>query len=136
MESYLKRVQEVFSRKGWTRTMVPATLLDDWRRFVELCLLGYPDNIYEYYNDIRVREWIELILTAEQLNELAEQDEFKVKVEEVDQQFRNLLLPQVTVPGKSFWWEKGVLKYAGEELVNDYKKEYDIEIARIGHAPM
>jgi hypothetical protein len=38
---------------------------------LEQCERGYSDNIYEYYNDIRIREWIEVILSAPELQKIS-----------------------------------------------------------------
>lgn len=125
--NFLAKVQEIFRRRGWVGEISPASLLKDWTLFVEECERGYPDNIYEYYNDIRIREWIEVILSALELQQFPELTEFAFNISSVDKKFQALLLPDVSLPG-STWWEQGVLRYAGKELKDDLMRSYDIEI--------
>lgn len=126
-KDFLSKVDEIFRRRGWMKEVSPASLLKDWTLFVEECEKGYPDNIYEYYNDIRVREWIELILSAPELQTFPEREMFASNVAKIDRRFRNLLLPGISLP-KSMWWEQGVLQYAGRELKDDLLGLYDVEI--------
>lgn len=125
--SFLFGVKEIFGQRGWTHEVSPASLLKDWLLFVEECEKGYPNNIYEYYNDIRVREWIELILSAPQLQQFPELEEFASNILLIDKRFQALLLPDVSLP-KSFWWEKGVPRYGGREFRDDLVNLYGIKI--------
>jgi hypothetical protein len=123
--SFLAGVEGIF--RGWPHEVSPASLLRDWSLFVEECEKGYSDNIYEYYNDIRVREWIELILSAPELQQFPELKEFASNVLPIDKRFQALFLPDVSLP-KSFWWEKWIPRYAGQELRDDFAGLYGIEI--------
>jgi hypothetical protein len=129
MSTFLSEVDEIFKQRDWVKEVSPASLLKDWTLFVEECEKGYSDNIYEYYNDIRVREWIELILSAPELQIYPEIQEFASNVSDIDQKFRKLLRSDVSLP-KLVWWEQGVLQYAGRELKNDLLDLYDIEIEK------
>ena len=128
--SFLASVERIFRQHGWGPEVSPASLLRDWSLFVEDCETGYSDNIYEYYNDIRVREWIELILSAPELQQFPELKEFASNLLPIDRRFQALLLPDVSLP-KSFWWEKGVLRYAGQELKDDLMNSYGIKIEHV-----
>ncbi len=121
-------IQALFASRGWPREMWPHGMLKDWQAFIEECVRGYSDNIYEYWNDIRVREWIELVLSVPELQSMVGYKEFAAAVFVLDKQFKNLLIPGVIVPGRKFWWEAGVLKSAGAELAKDFRIEYDIQI--------
>src|SRR5688572_28923260 len=125
---YLAEIQRLFSALGWTQDVSPAGFLRDWKSFVELCSLGYPNSIYEYFNDIRVREWIETILASPDLANYSEYHEFRNLVAEVDVTFKALLQAGLTTPAKRLWWEGGVLKFAGPELAADFQRDYGIAI--------
>lgn len=92
------------------RGEAPEVLLREWREFVEECEGGYPWNVYEYHNDLAVRDRIENCLASYGPG-------FAAQVEELDGCFRVLLQPDVRVgPEGDPWWHRGVLRFAGPEL--------------------
>ena len=122
-------VELIFSERHWPHAVSPATLTGSWADFVKQCKRGYPDNIYEYYNDIRVREWIEIVLARTDLAVFDEHRQFREVVAEIDAEFQGLLQTAYAVPRKNFWWERGVLSFAGSELALDFVRDYGISIA-------
>ncbi len=125
---YLSKVGKVLEQSGWPSDNSPASLLGEWQAFVNLCEGGYPQNIYEYFNDIRVRERIEVILSAPKLQVYSECQEYEENVTLVDRQFEKLTLPDISLSDRTYWWEKCVLRYAGRELVADLFERYRIKI--------
>ena len=126
-KEYIQKVQEVLRQNGWEES--PALLLEKWSSFVSECEEGYNWEIEEYWNEIRVRNWIEALLSAPELKEFEEFKEFTARVEEIDSMFRGLLLPDVSLKkNEGNWWEEGVLRYAGETLARDLQSMYGIQI--------
>jgi len=60
LERFATATKEEGRRSGWS----PATYLEVWAAFTEDCENGYQGNIYEYENDISVRDVIEKALTS------------------------------------------------------------------------
>lgn len=68
----------------------PVAVLDAWRSFVGLCESGYDDNIYEYENDLAIRDLIEKLLTDDRLAALPESHWFGAEAARFDDLFRAL----------------------------------------------
>lgn len=68
----------------------PVAVLDAWRSFVGLCERGYDDNIYEYENDLAIRDLIEKLLTDDRLAALPESHWFGAEAARFDDRFRAL----------------------------------------------
>ena len=97
-------------------------LLDEWREFVDGCEAGYPWNVYEYHNDLAVRDRI-----AASLDEMAPAE--RAQVAETDARFRALLQPGVQVgPEEDPWWHRGVLRYAGPALAGELKEWFHVDV--------
>lgn len=97
-------------------------LLDEWREFVAGCEAGYGWNVYEYHNDLAVRDRLE--------NCLGEMDDAeRAQVAEVDARFRSLMQPGVQVgPDGDAWWHRGVLRYAGPDLASELKEWFQVDV--------
>lgn len=97
-------------------------LLDEWREFVDGCEAGYPWNVYDYHNDLAVRDRLELSL--EEMDAAG-----RARVAEVDARFRTLLQPGVQVgPEEDPWWHRGVLRYAGPELSAELNEWFHVDV--------
>lgn len=97
-------------------------LLDEWREFVAGCEAGYGWNVYEYHNDLAVRDRLEASLGEMEPGDAAQ-------VAEIDARFRSLLQPGVQVgPEEDPWWHRGVLRYAGPELAAGLKDWFQVDI--------
>ena len=101
----------------------PAEMLDEWRRVVREIEAGYSWNVYQYHNDLSVRDRLEAAI--------ADDPELAAEVAEVDARFRALLQPGVQVgPEEDPWWHRGVPRYAGPELAAEMKEwvQADVEV--------
>jgi hypothetical protein len=122
------KVRAVLDQAGWDPHLTPADVIARWQRFVDLCAVGYPRDLHDYSIDIRVREAIHAILSDPALEGDPAMPAFAHHVAVIDQQFRGLLLPGVTIPHQAYWWEKGVPRIAGEDLANDLHIIYGIHV--------
>lgn len=125
---FLEEFRKLLDRQNWDKNLDPTTLLDWWLSMIATCEEGYFHNIYEYTNDLHVRSRIEVVLTDPRLQHAPRFDNFAAQVAQLDERFRSLLMPGVTIPGGEHWWEQGVLKQAGVEYANDVKTLYNIDI--------
>ena len=97
-------------------------LLDEWRDFVAGCEAGYGWNVYEYHNDLAVRDRLEAGVAELDADEAA-------SLAQVDARFRALLQPGVEVgPAEDPWWHRGVLRYAGAELAKELKEWFQVDV--------
>src|SRR5690349_10954979 len=88
---FSKKANDILSKRGWLRFTSPESLLKGWEGMIAACKKGYEDNIYEYDNDISIREHIELLLSSEILKEYPEFHEFSEAVKSLDTKFSELL---------------------------------------------
>lgn len=97
-------------------------LLEEWRDFVADCEAGYGWNVYEYHNDLSVRDRLEACL-----HEMSADD--SAQVAEIDARFQALLQPGVQVgPEDGPWWHRGVLRYGGPELAAELREWFQVEV--------
>ena len=57
----VERAQQALEERGWR----PSTLnehVDDWASLVEEVEVGYSMTVYDYTNDLAVREWLDQVL--------------------------------------------------------------------------
>jgi hypothetical protein len=106
----------------------PAQLLAQWEQLVDWCKEGYHWDVSEYSNELSVRRRLELLLCAKRLQTFQELRELKVRVSEIDNRFRSLLKPGVQLPNREHWWEQGVLKRAGEQYAEYFRKAHGIQV--------
>jgi hypothetical protein len=90
-------------------------LLNDWSRFVTEVERGYRDSIYEYENDLSVRDLLERVVTAAspglraKLERAVADDDrrFRAATEETDRPLRALGDPP-------WWWRRVPTRLVGE----------------------
>jgi hypothetical protein len=108
----------------------PATsaLVEEWAQVVRECEAGYGWNVYEYHNDLSVRDTIARRL-ADPATPVEDRTELATRAAEVDARFQALLQPEVEVgPVDDPWWHRGVLRYAGEELAAELREWFGVKV--------
>lgn len=107
----------------------PNELLRWWQQFLEQCEDGYPSSIYEYDDEICVRDYIESVLNDVRVASYGEFTEFELKVRGIDERFRKLFQPDVKRPWPNdVWWRAGILRFACEEYCQDILSRYSIPV--------
>lgn len=102
----------------------PEDLVREWREFVDECTAGYPWNLYDYHNDLAVRDRLEDCLRAGCLPEGVVRDVLKL-----DARFREMLQPGIAVgPATDPWWHRGVPQYAGPELAEGIQEWFSAPV--------
>jgi hypothetical protein len=125
---FLAAVETVLGGPVSSQHNSPAQLLAQWQQFVDWCKDGYRWDVSEYSNELRVRKRLELLLTAERLQTFQEIHDVHARVREIDNQFKSLLKPDVRLLNREHWWEQGVLKRAGEQYVEYFRKAHGIQV--------
>jgi hypothetical protein len=113
--------------KKW-RVKAPWELLFGWNYFVTECERGYQWTIYEYNNEISVRESMEHILDALRSQSFAEIAEFREAVATIDERFKSLALPDYETCHQEYWWERIILKHAGTDYAEAIFADYGVQI--------
>ncbi|XZE17685.1 hypothetical protein SH449x_002960 [Pirellulaceae bacterium SH449] len=128
MSAFEERIGETLSLHGYKRRS-SVELLKWWTDFVGQCVDGYDWTIYEYDDEIGVRDYLECLLQDSGLKTFGEFNSFRKAIEEIDEQFRTVLQTNVDRPTDSpHWWRKGVLKFAGDEYRDDMESRYSIVV--------
>ena len=96
-----------------------AQFLDAWGGFVEAVESGYPGDLYEYEDELSVRDDVERAMSSHELPPYPGWAEFHERLIELDNRLISILAvgPQVR-PG-SPWWRARLPKYGGPELAED-----------------
>lgn len=125
------KVKKILNKSGWQGESKSGTLVEMWEGFVSECSKGYAYNIYEYENDLSVRNAIERILSSNELESYLEYFNFKNKILELDQLFKALLSDRYFIEDRKTWWEKGILIKGGVDYVNDIEELFKIKIQEV-----
>lgn len=91
-------------------------LLRTWSIFIRGVRLGYPDEIYEYINDLDIRDTIERQVNTFNQSELKE-------LENLDKDYvdNTILIDKSFSRYQDVWWYKHIPKRIPLHLVEDFK---------------
>ncbi|EFP97247.1 hypothetical protein [Vibrio caribbeanicus] len=107
------------------------SLVEKWRFFIDECECGYQWDYSEYLSEIRARHLIQQLLNNEEVAKAEEFQELIVDLGNLDQKFRELLQPEVLLEEGEGWWDKGVLKKAGEDYCQYMYDAHGINVVKI-----
>lgn len=109
----------------------PTGILGVWEQLVEVVEAGYEDNVYEYDNDLAIRDLIEQLLQLPVLAEFSESGWFREGVAALDDRMRSELTTEpIRLPGRQ-WWRSHLPVKAGVELADDLKRIYDYHVPEV-----
>lgn len=116
-------------RRGGPRT--PTGIVGAWEQLVEIVEAGYEDNVYEYDNDLAIRDLIEELLHLPVLAAFPEFGWFNDSVAALDERMRSGLSAEpVRLPGGR-WWRSHLPVRAGAELADDLKRAYGYQVPEV-----
>ena len=100
MSTFIDRFREAVGETGVRRSWSPAGYIEAWRSFVTECEEGYQWNIYEYENELSVRDAIEKVLSDANLAGTPEIRVFADAIDELDSRFESVVAagPQIEEP--------------------------------------
>lgn len=106
----------------------PNSIIDDWKETVESGK-DYHFTIFEWDNEISVRELIEKILNNEEIKKLEYfYQNFKDQIEEIDEELKRISIVDFERPHCKNWWEKKVLKGGEDEYKENIKQFYSLDL--------
>lgn len=128
MRSFDEAARDVLERAGY-KPRTPDELINWWDNLIKQCEDGYEWTIYEFDDEMAVRDYVSLVLRDESLQPMPEYVEFKHSIDELDNRFRAMLQEGVKRPFKrDDWWRTGVLRYAGSDYCEDMESRYSISV--------
>ena len=129
VENFADRVVKILSAVGFRRIVSPNDLVDAWAAFVSECEDGYGWDIYEYRNELALRDAIADLLDSEELARYAEFGGFQARTAQLDERFKAVLAGGPDVLGEgSPWWRRRIPGRAGAEFVQDAKAQFGVEL--------
>lgn len=129
MSEFIRRFRDVAGEKGARRNWSPAGHIDAWKSFVAACEEGYRWSIYEYENELEIRDVIDKALTAPKLTAHPELAIFAEAIADIDERFAALLRSGPSVlPETALWWHSNLPGWAGPDLVADAEAHYAVHL--------
>ncbi|SHI25464.1 hypothetical protein [Streptomyces sp. 3214.6] len=90
---------------------------------------GYAGTLFEYWDELSVRRFLQGVLDDPVIRETAEIDWFAAEVARIDGKFRELLNAGFAVPGGGpEWWARRIPRVADEEMAQNVKDHFGIEL--------
>lgn len=122
---YLEKISQILISNG-KKSRSPAGLVSRWSNFVDECEDSYDWTLYEYDDEISIRDSINLILSNKYLQCFDEWNEFSIQVEKIDNKLISLFFTDKHRDEQTSWWRQGILRYAGAEYADDIQSRYGV----------
>ncbi|WP_444664897.1 hypothetical protein ACT17Q_04155 [Cellulomonas sp. CW35] len=127
--SLAEQFAQILRGEGRRSSWSPAAFLEAWSQFVEECELSYSSGIYEYEDERSVRDVMERLVTWPFDNPPVGLEDFKAAMAATDDRFRRLIRGGPIIrPQAAFWWQSHLPPFGGEQLVEDAKRLYDVDL--------
>jgi len=128
---FLQAFKEFLGRNGWPTDQSPWSIVERWESLVDQVAEGYHWGLYEFANDLSVRDLLEKAFNDDQLRRFDQIEAMRKRVKNADDRLKASFLPGVQIGNiDAPWWHRGVLAAAGEEYLDDVGRLYGIEIRR------
>ncbi|WP_122575496.1 hypothetical protein [Pseudomonas viridiflava] len=108
-----------------------SSLVERWQEFVDECRSGYAWDYSEYKNEIMVRGLLQCLLDHPEICKAGEVKWIFEEVLRLDDEFKSLLQPGVSLSRGEGWWDTGVLIYGGEEYCQYMKNAHGISARQV-----
>ncbi|MCO7237613.1 hypothetical protein [Aeromicrobium sp. CnD17-E] len=106
----------------------PSEYCEDWEGFTADVLSGYSGSLYEYENELSVRDVLEKVMGDPELSTFPDWLAYEASIERTDTRLRRLLQNGVEVrPGRPWWWSH-LPPHGGGEFAEDIRRIYAIDI--------
>ena len=126
---FLNAFSNALKQNGLDINRGPNYYVDSWSDFITSCIEGYPYSLFDYDLDIYMRGQIDLLIKSPDLQGFSELRIFKTRIEEIDNRFKLVTIDRPNKKQLSLsWWENRILKYGGQEYVQNILDIYGLKI--------
>ncbi|MEV8351568.1 hypothetical protein ACFVTT_11415 [Streptomyces niveus] len=125
---FLDRFRELAVDLGRSPQLTPYRAIEEWSEFVGDCVEGYEGTLFEYWDDISIRGFLQRVIDDPVVREVPELEWFKSEVRKADQEFSDLLDRGFEVRGGRGWWERRIPRVGGREMAENVNEQYGYEI--------
>jgi hypothetical protein len=107
--------------------VMPSDLIAKWDEFVGQCEEGYQYSLYDYDNQLTIRDDIAVVIQNEILKDYKEYRDFVKQIDVIDQRLKSVS-SEYYFTTEEEWWKRRILKYAGVQYVENVKTEWGIDV--------
>lgn len=129
--SLYESFRSVVAPKGRRATWLPLQFVEAWQEFVAEAMAGFSGDLYEYENEITVRNDLELALGSRELQSNPEWLELQRPILAADELFKELLARGPSVRPGADWWHERVPPHAGDEFIEDARRMYGVRVEAV-----
>ncbi|WP_095102124.1 hypothetical protein [Pseudomonas sp. Irchel 3A5] len=130
-EGVFKEYAVLLAKLGYESESLESLVMK-WEFFIEQCKDGYRWDYSEYRNEIRVRSLLQELKNCSNIYGAGELKGCFEYLAFLDEEFKSLMQPGVDVEEGSSWWDRGVLKCAGEEYCYYMARAHQILVKNAG----
>lgn len=107
----------------------PWQFVDAWEAFVIGVEDGYQGDLYEYENELSVRDDLQRALRSPALAACAEWGDLRDRILSLDDRLRSVLVLGPEVRPNALWWWMRLPAVAGDEFAQDARRVFGVEVA-------
>lgn len=123
-ESFNAAVEPRGRRSSWP----PVRFVEAWRSLVDEVAIGYAGDLYEYENELAVRDALEVALKSVDPNAFPEWAELQKEIVEIDDALLELLRGGHEVRPDAVWWRARLPERAGAEFAADAARLFGVQV--------
>ncbi|WP_152364022.1 hypothetical protein [Microlunatus speluncae] len=131
MEAFFNEFRSVVQaggrRSGWS----PFQFVDAWRTFVREVGEGYADDLYEYWNELFVRDHLEVALGSDALDSWEAWRGLRTQIEAADDEFRGIIGEGPLVRPDEPWWRARLPPRASEDFVEEAERMFKVKLTSV-----
>ncbi len=117
--------------EGLRATWGPTQFVDAWAFFVSEADTAYVGDLYEYEDELSVRDILEIALADSYLSKFPQWEVMREKIMEVDQRFRSVLDGGPEIHPGDQWWRSRLPRRAGAELAHDARRIFGVDVESV-----
>ncbi|MFI0896957.1 hypothetical protein [Streptomyces sp. NPDC020983] len=126
--SFVELFNDVLRELGRRQPRTPGRALEMWSDFVEDCEEGYSATLFEYWDDLSVRRFLQAVVASPGIGDMPDAAWFLDEVAGLDLRLKSVLEGGFEMHGGWGWWERRIPRFAGEEMARDVREQFGFEM--------
>lgn len=118
----------IVNPRGRRADWPPHVFVDAWLAFVEEVTSGYSGDLYEYENELSVRDDLEPALADERLSVFEAWSVLASSLRDADDRLASVLAKGPVIRSGAAWWRERLPVRAGEEFAADAARLFSVEV--------